>query len=42
MQTCERLVREGKFNPQRPKDILANSYEEVLESKEAQIGMYPK
>lgn len=38
MRTCERLVTLGRFNPRSPSSIIANSYYELLESKEQILG----
>lgn len=38
MRTCERLVTMGRFNARSPSSIIANSYYELMESKEQIIG----
>ncbi|XP_076344822.1 protein phosphatase PTC7 homolog isoform X1 [Tachypleus tridentatus] len=38
METCERLVITGHFNPQCPAGIIATSYYELLESKQQILG----
>lgn len=38
MQACERLVTEGRYQPQSPANIIAASYHEILEQKEPLIG----
>ena len=40
MATCERMVKLGKFSPQNPVDILASSYQELLQAKEPLVGQY--
>ena len=40
MSTCERLVKEGHFNPTRPNDMLSAGYYEVLENKTALLGKF--
>lgn len=39
MAVCERLVREGRFEPQQPVNILSASYHEVQQDKVPLIGM---
>ena len=39
MKTCERLVQCANFNPQRPVNLLAYSYYELLEHKKPILGM---
>ncbi|XP_062137297.1 protein phosphatase PTC7 homolog [Drosophila sulfurigaster albostrigata] len=38
MRTCERLVRCAHFNPQRPVNLLAYSYCELMEQKKPILG----
>ena len=38
MMTCERMVKEGRFSPQKPNDLLSDSYQEVLEAKSPLLG----
>ncbi|EEB14038.1 5-azacytidine resistance protein azr1, putative [Pediculus humanus corporis] len=38
MQTCERLVTKGRFLPTDPADLLAKSYYELFETKQAVLG----
>lgn len=38
MKTCERLVTKGRFLPTNPADLLAKSYNELLESKQTILG----
>ena len=38
MTTCERLVGEGRFEPQQPIQMLAASYQEILEDKIPLVG----
>lgn len=38
MQTCERLVNLGRFNPQKPASIIAGSYYELFENRQQIIG----
>lgn len=38
MTQCERMVKEGHFKPQEPKEILKNSYEELKEIKSPILG----
>lgn len=38
MKTCERLVQCANFNPQRPVNLLAYSYCELLEHKKPILG----
>lgn len=38
MQTCERLVNLGRFNPQKPASIIANGYRELFENRQQIIG----
>jgi serine/threonine protein phosphatase PrpC len=38
MSTCERLVKEGHFNPTRPNEMLSAGYYEVLENKTNMLG----
>ena len=38
METCGRLVEEGRFQPNHLIDMLSASYQEVLENKMPQIG----
>lgn len=40
MKTCERLVTKGRFLPTNPADLLAKSYQELLESKQPILGKY--
>lgn len=40
MKTCERLVNCSNFNPQRPVNLLAYSYCELLEHKKPILGMF--
>ena len=39
MSICHRMVKEGLFEPQKPKDIISNSYDEIQEYKEEISGM---
>lgn len=38
MDTCERLVVTGRFNPRNPGHLIATSYYELKENKEQIIG----
>ncbi|KAL1494512.1 hypothetical protein ABEB36_010098 [Hypothenemus hampei] len=38
MKTCERLVNLGRFTPNNPSELLANSYYELLHHKKAILG----
>jgi protein phosphatase PTC7 len=38
MSICERMVREGRFTPQQPIDILSASYQELQQDKVPLIG----
>lgn len=38
MKTCERLVKCSNFNSQRPVNLLAYSYCELLENKKPILG----
>ncbi|XP_015910093.1 protein phosphatase PTC7 homolog [Parasteatoda tepidariorum] len=38
METCERLVTSGRFNPRNPGHLIAASYYELKENKEQIIG----
>ena len=38
MSTCERLVKEGRFQPQLPAGLISTSYFELLENKEPLVG----
>lgn len=38
METCERLVVTGRFNPRNPGHLIATSYYELKENKEQIIG----
>lgn len=40
METCERLVVSGKFNPRNPGHLIAASYYELKEHKEQIIGNF--
>lgn len=42
MKTCERLVHCGNFNPQRPVNLLAYSYCELLEQKKPVLGKFKR
>ena len=39
MQTCEMLVKTGRFVPNRPSELLASGYKELLEDKAALAGI---
>lgn len=39
METCERMVREGRFNAQAPATVIAASYYEVQQMKTPLIGI---
>lgn len=39
METCERLVVTGRFNPRNPGHLIATSYYELKENKEQIIGI---
>ena len=39
METCERMVREGRFNAQAPATMIAASYYEVQQMKTPLIGI---
>lgn len=38
MATCERMVKEGHFQPKAPASIIAASYQELLENKDHLLG----
>ena len=38
MQTCERMVKQGHFQPKHPRNLIKGSYEELLENKSSLIG----
>ncbi|XP_074642148.1 protein phosphatase PTC7 homolog isoform X1 [Tubulanus polymorphus] len=38
MQTCERMVCQGKFRPKEPAGLIASSYAEILEQKNPLLG----
>lgn len=38
MSTCSRLVQSSNFNPERPVNLIASSYNELLEHKEPILG----
>ena len=38
MRTCERIVKDGRFQPQEPVNIISASYHELLENKTPIIG----
>ncbi|CAH1802321.1 unnamed protein product [Owenia fusiformis] len=38
MLTCERIVKEGRFIPNNPQEIMASGYAEVLQNKMPMIG----
>ncbi|XP_069135215.1 protein phosphatase PTC7 homolog isoform X3 [Argopecten irradians] len=38
MTTCERMVKEGRFNPRTPEKIIQASYEEIQQQKLPLIG----
>ncbi|XP_035227400.1 protein phosphatase PTC7 homolog [Stegodyphus dumicola] len=38
METCERLVVTGRFNPRSPGNLIANSYYELKENKDQIVG----
>lgn len=38
MQTCERLVKLGRFSPDKPSDLLAKSYVELMYNKKPILG----
>lgn len=40
METCERLVVTGRFNPRNPGHLIATSYYELKENKEQIIGIF--
>lgn len=40
METCERLVVTGRFNPRNPGHLIATSYYELKENKEQIIGRF--
>lgn len=40
METCERLVTSGRFNPRNPGHLIAASYYELKENKEQIIGVH--
>ena len=40
MRTCERIVKDGRFQPQEPVNIISASYHELLENKTPIIGNY--
>lgn len=42
METCERLVVTGRFNPRNPGHLIATSYYELKENKEQIIGTFYK
>lgn len=42
METCERLVVTGRFNPRNPCHLIATSYYELKENKEQIIGIFSK
>lgn len=42
METCERLVVTGRFNPRNPGHLIATSYYELKENKEQIIGNLSK
>lgn len=39
METCERMVREGRFNAQAPATVIAASYYELQQMKTPLIGI---
>ena len=39
METCEMLVKTGRFVANRPSDLLASSYKELLEDKVPLAGI---
>ena len=39
MSICERLVKEGLFEPRKPKDIISKGYDEIQEYKEEITGI---
>lgn len=38
MSTCERLVKEGRFTPSNPTELISASYEEILLNKQQFLG----
>ncbi|CAL8106321.1 unnamed protein product [Calicophoron daubneyi] len=38
MKNCERLVHSGRFNPEKPELLIAQSYEDVITSKDPILG----
>ncbi|ELT91716.1 hypothetical protein CAPTEDRAFT_166817 [Capitella teleta] len=38
MDTCERLVQRGHFSPSSPKDVICQSYQELLDNKTHLLG----
>ena len=40
MLTCERMVREGRFRPHAPVEIIAASYYELIENKAPLLGEF--
>ena len=40
MTQCERMIQEGRFKPQEPKEILKLGYDEILENKAPIIGIF--
>ena len=41
MKACERIVKNGNFTTQAPVQIIATSYQELLENKSPLIGKIP-
>ena len=39
MQTCEMLVKTGRFVPNKPAELLASGYKELLEDKVPTAGI---
>ena len=39
MAACERLVKAGRFTPQKPIEVLSTGYYEVQQDKKPLIGM---
>jgi hypothetical protein len=40
MSACERLIKAGKFTPQKPIEVLSTGYYEVQQDKNPLIGMW--
>lgn len=39
MAACERMVKSGQFNPQKPVEVLSTGYYEVQQDKKPLIGV---